>query len=145
MRPSVSKEAADRVVERRRGVALADHCGEVEGLSIAQIAERLGRSPATVEAYFYDATGERARAVKALYQGVCRGCGAYTQSRKGKGDAYAYCKRCHPGRDRAALDPPSWCSRRCSRGSSATDVRRRPTTGRGRTRAGAGVSMASGA
>jgi len=35
--------------------------------------------------------------VKARYHGVCRGCGAYTQPRNGKGDAYAYCKRCHPG------------------------------------------------
>jgi hypothetical protein len=42
-------------------------------------------------------TGEKARAVKARYVGVCRGCGAYTQPRHGKGDAYAYCKRCHPG------------------------------------------------
>ena len=25
------------------------------------------------------------------YVGVCRGCGAYTQPRNGKGDAYAYC------------------------------------------------------
>ena len=30
-------------------------------------------------------------------RGVCRGCGAYTQARNGKGDAYAYCKACHPG------------------------------------------------
>jgi DNA-binding NarL/FixJ family response regulator len=44
----------DRVLERRRAVALAAHFREVEGLSIAQIAERLGRSPATVKAYFYD-------------------------------------------------------------------------------------------
>jgi len=29
--------------------------------------------------------------------GVRRGCGAYTQPRNGKGDAYAYCKACHPG------------------------------------------------
>ena len=29
--------------------------------------------------------------------GVCRGCGAYTQPRNGKGDAYSYCKACHPG------------------------------------------------
>jgi hypothetical protein len=36
---------------------------------------------------------------------VCRGCGAYTQPRNGKGDAHAYCKACPPGRDRAALDP----------------------------------------
>jgi hypothetical protein len=42
-------------------------------------------------------TGEKARAVKARYVGVCRGCGAYTQPRNGKGDAYVYCKRCHPG------------------------------------------------
>ena len=44
-----------------------------------------------------DPTGEKARAVKARYVGVCRGCGAYTQPRNGKGDAYAYCKSCHPG------------------------------------------------
>jgi hypothetical protein len=55
----------------------------------------------TVKAYFYDPTGEKARAVKARYVGVCRGCGAYTQPRNGKGDAYAYCKRCHPG----AMEP----------------------------------------
>jgi hypothetical protein len=45
---------ADRVGERRRAVALARHFREAEGLSIAQIADRLGRSPATVKAYFYD-------------------------------------------------------------------------------------------
>jgi AraC-like DNA-binding protein len=97
MRANAPKKVADRVVERRRAVALANHYREAEGLSIAQIAERLGRSPATVRAYFYDPTGEKARAVKARYQGVCRGCGAYTQPRNGKGDAYAYCKACHPG------------------------------------------------
>jgi AcrR family transcriptional regulator len=86
-----------RVLERRRAVALARHYREFEGLSIRQIADRLGRSPATVKAYFYDPTGEKARAVKARYVGVCRGCGAYTQPRNGKGDAYAYCKACHPG------------------------------------------------
>jgi hypothetical protein len=75
---------------------LARHFREEEGLSIAQIAGRLKRSPATIKAYFYDPTGDKARAVKARYIGVCRGCGAYTQPRNGKGDAYAYGKRCHP-------------------------------------------------
>jgi hypothetical protein len=56
-----------------------------------------GDRPATIKAYFYDPTGGKARAVKARYVGVCRGCGAYTKPRNGKGDAYAYCKRCHPG------------------------------------------------
>ena len=46
--------AYDRVVERHRAVALACHFREAEGLSIAQIADRLGRSPATIKAYFYD-------------------------------------------------------------------------------------------
>ena len=87
----------DRVAERRRAVALARHYREFEGLTIQQIADRLGRAPATIKAYFYDPTGEKARAVKARYVGVCRGCGAYTQPRNGKGDAYARCKRCHPG------------------------------------------------
>ena len=86
-----------RVLERRRAVALARHYREFEGLSIRQIADRLGRSQATVKAYFYDPTGEKARAVKLRYVGVCRRCGAYTQPRNGKGDAYAYCKACHPG------------------------------------------------
>ena len=49
----------------------------------------------------WDPTGEKARAVKARYVGVCRGCGAYTQPRNGKGDAYAYCKACHTG----AIEP----------------------------------------
>jgi DNA-directed RNA polymerase specialized sigma24 family protein len=52
-------------VERRRAVALARHFRECEALSIAQIAARLGRSPATIKAYLYDPTGEKARAVKA--------------------------------------------------------------------------------
>ena len=85
------------MLERRCAVALARHFREAEALSIGEIADRLGRSPATIKAYFYDPTGEKARAVKARYVGVCRGCGAYTQPRKGKGDAYAYCKACHPG------------------------------------------------
>jgi AraC-like DNA-binding protein len=108
----------DRVVERRRAVSLARHFREVEGSSIAQIADRLGRSPATVKAYFYDPTGDKARAVKARYQGVCRGCGAYTQPRNGKGDAYAYCKACHPGsiarrwtRERVLAAMAEWRSR----------------------------------
>ncbi len=49
-----SVAALDRVVERRRAVALARHYLEAEGLSIVEIAGRLGRSPATVKSYFYD-------------------------------------------------------------------------------------------
>jgi AraC-like DNA-binding protein len=87
----------DRVTERRRAVQLARHYRDAEDLSITEIARRLGKSPATVKGYFYDPTGEKAKAVKARYVGVCRGCGAPTQPRNGKGDAYEYCKACHPG------------------------------------------------
>src|SRR5436305_11626512 len=110
--------AYNRVLERRRAVVLARHFRDAEGLSIAQIADRLGRSPATIKAYFYDPTGEKARAVKARYVGVCRGCGAYTQPRNGKGDAYAYCKRWRPGaiatrwsRDRVLAAIREWRAR----------------------------------
>ena len=95
----------DRVTERRRAVQLARHYRDQEGLSIAEIARRLGRAEATIKAYLYDPTGDKARAVKARYRGVCRGCGAPTAPRNGKGDAYAYCKRCHPGAIAPAMDP----------------------------------------
>jgi hypothetical protein len=49
---------------------------------------------------------------------VCRGCGAYTQPRNGKGDAYGYCKACHPGaieqrwtRERVLAAIAEWRSR----------------------------------
>jgi len=46
--------AGDRVGERRRAAALARHYRDEEGLSIAEIARRLGRAAATVKAYRYD-------------------------------------------------------------------------------------------
>jgi len=81
----------DRVSERRRAAQLARHYRDQEGLTIAEIARRLGRAEATVKAYLYDPTGVKAREVKERYRGVCRGCGAPTSARNGKGDAYAYC------------------------------------------------------
>ena len=85
-----------RVLERRRAAQLARHYRDSEGLSIREIARRLGRAEATVKAYLYDPTGEKARAVKAGYRGTCRGCGTPTSARGGKGDAYEYCHRCRP-------------------------------------------------
>ena len=44
----------DRVCERRRAAQLARHYRDQEGLTIAEIARRLGRAEATVKAYLYD-------------------------------------------------------------------------------------------
>jgi hypothetical protein len=96
-RMTVAAGIADRADERRRAAALARHYRDHEDLSIREIAVRLGRAPATVKAYLWDPTGEKTRAVKRRYQGACRSCGAPTTARGGKGDAYEYCKRCHPG------------------------------------------------
>ena len=44
----------DRVSERSRAAQLARHYRDQEGLSIAEVARRLGRAQATVKAYLYD-------------------------------------------------------------------------------------------
>jgi Sigma-70, region 4 len=132
----------DRVSERRRAAQLARHYRDQEGLTIAEIARRLGRAESTVKAYLYDPSGAKAREVKARYRGVCRGCGAPTAPRNGKGDAYAYCKRCHPGaiarqwtRERVRKAMRAWRAR--------TALRRPPTTGRARTHAGAAAKRSN--
>src|SRR4051794_15878973 len=91
-----TRSPTDRVAERR-AAALARHYRDAEQLPIAEIARRLGRVPATVKAYLYDPTGEKARAVKARCRGYCRTCGADTSPRNGKGDAYRYGRSCRPG------------------------------------------------
>ncbi|HEY1516718.1 MAG TPA: hypothetical protein VGF91_09895 [Solirubrobacteraceae bacterium] len=84
--PTTTPAPIDRVAERQRAVMLARHYREAEGLSIAHIAQRLGRSAAAVKGYFYDPSGEKAPAVKRRYQGACRACGAPRQARNGKND-----------------------------------------------------------
>jgi AraC-like DNA-binding protein len=56
----------DRVSERRRAAQLARHYRDQEGLTIAEIARRLGRAESTVKAYLYDPLGQGPRGQGAL-------------------------------------------------------------------------------
>ena len=79
--------------ERRRAVALAQHPRENEGLSIAEIANRLRRSPATVNGYFSRPPATRPTRSNAATRRVSIAAHP-TSARNGKGDAYH--KTCHP-------------------------------------------------
>jgi hypothetical protein len=97
MTPNASAAVVDRVVERRRAVALARHYREFDG-------SRFDRSPigsvALRRRSRRTSTSRPAgwRTVHARCVGVSRACGAYTQPRYGKGDAYSYGKACYSGR-----------------------------------------------
>ena len=135
------ERVVDRVDERRRAVALARHFREEEGLSIAQIADRLGRSPATIKAYFYDPTGEKAKAVPRLgYRGLCRGCGADTQPRNGKAMPTPTAGRAIPGLPTEGGRAAAY-SKRCAIGSSGTDSFPRLMTGLAHTPVDAGARL----
>ena len=67
-----------------------------KGRSIAEIGRLLDQAPATIKAYLYDPTGERARATKTRYRGSCESCGAPTSGADGKGRASRHCQRCKP-------------------------------------------------
>ena len=47
-------DVSDRVSKRRRAAQLTRYYRDQEGLTIAEIARRLGRAEATVKAYLYD-------------------------------------------------------------------------------------------
>jgi hypothetical protein len=81
--PDPASASTDRVAARRRAVALARHYRDNERPLDTPDLPAPRPLTSTVKAYFYDPTREKARAVKARYVGVCRGCGAYAQPRKG--------------------------------------------------------------
>jgi hypothetical protein len=94
-RATAVDEPEDRSIRRRRKVLQAQHYRH-QGRSILEIARLLGQAPATIKAYLYDPTGERARATKARYRGTCECCGTATSGADGKGRASRRCQRCKP-------------------------------------------------
>ena len=85
----------------------------------------------------YDPTGEKARAVKRRYQGVCRGCGAPTRPGAARATRTPTARNVIPARTRAN-GRASGCAKRCGPGGNATAARRPPMTGPSHSRAGAG-------
>jgi hypothetical protein len=98
--PTVAPDRAtstleDRSAQRRRKALQARHYRQ-QDRSIAEIARLLDQAPATIKAYLYDPTGEKARAIKERYRGTCEVCGAATSGADGKGRASRRCQRCKP-------------------------------------------------
>lgn len=92
------------VMQRQRASALARHYRDVERLSIAEIAQRLGRSPASVRAYLHDPDGTKIKRLKETYRGRCSRCGRLT-SGTGPRNARALCAGCS-GRSSARWSRP---------------------------------------
>lgn len=96
--------ALRRVSERKQAARLARHYRDTEHLSLAQIAQLLGRSRATIREYLYDPDGSKARQVKERYRGQCRNCNTQT-SGAGPGLPKTLCPRC-AARAAAKWDKP---------------------------------------
>lgn len=90
----VSAATQQRTVERSRAAKLARYYRDEQGLTVAQIARLLGRTPATIGAYLYDPDGTKTKRVKRRYRGVCRECGASTWG-AGPSAAAKLCARCN--------------------------------------------------
>ena len=123
-----TSQRSDRVEDRRRAARLARHYRDVEELSIAEIARRLGRAHATVKAYLYDPTGEKARAVQRRYQA----CAAAAARRPPRATARATPTPAARPATPAPSNPNGRaraCATRCAPGASATAPARPPMTG----------------
>jgi len=125
----------DRVSERRRAAQLARHYRDQEGLTIAEIARRLGRAEGTVKAYLYDPLGDKAREVKARYGASAAAAARPPRHGTARATRIPTASAAVPGRSRGN-GPASGSARRCAPGERATALRRPRMTGRAPTHVG---------
>ena len=142
MAPNSSTVLADRLTERRRSVALARHYREYEGLSIREIADRLiGRRRRSRRT----STTRRGRR-HGRSRPVTKACAVVAARTRSRATARATPTRTArpaiPARSSGAGPASGW-SRRWPSGDRVTAGCRRPTTGRGRTRAARGRGAAA--
>ena len=94
----------DRVSERRRAARLARHYRDQEGLTIAEIARRLGRAEGTVKAYLTIRSAQRrARSRRAI--GASAGLRRADQRAQRQGRRVWLLQALPSRGDRAAMDP----------------------------------------
>ena len=94
----------DRVSERRRAAKLARHYRDQEGLTIAEIARRLGRAEATVKAYLYDPTGDKGARGQGALPGRLPGLRRADERAQRQGRRVRLLQALPSRRDRAAMD-----------------------------------------
>jgi len=125
---------SDRVEERRRAVQLARHYREAEGLSIAQIAQRLGRSPARSRRTSTTPPARRPRRSRPATRASAAAAAPPPSPATAKATPT-------PTASAATPAPPrrngraNECATQCTRGVSDTGRRHRHMTGRAHTRA----------
>jgi hypothetical protein len=95
----------DRVSERRRAAQLARHYRDQEGLTIAEIARRLGRAEGTVKAYLYDPIGEKGARGQSALPGRLPGLRRADQRAQRQGRRVRLLQALPSRGDRAAMDP----------------------------------------
>ena len=132
----------DRVTERRRAAQLARHYRDQEGLSIAEIARRLGRAEATIKAYLYDPTARtHARSRRATGECVAA-AGRSPRHGTARATPTRIANAAIPARSRRNGHGNGF-AKQCAHGERATALRRPPTTGRARTHAGAAAKRSN--
>lgn len=91
---TTAERKTDRIELADRVTALHD-----AGFTYSAIASMLGLSRSYVTTLGNDPTGEKDRARKRRYGGVCLGCGATTDGSNGRAKAPAFCSSCSAERN----------------------------------------------
>ena len=94
----------DGVVERRPAVALAHHVRETEEMSIAQIADRLGRSPATIKGVLLRPDGRESQCSHGPLSGAVPGLWRVHPSAQRQGRRLRVLQALSSRRDQAEVD-----------------------------------------
>ncbi len=129
-----SRSQTVRVQERHRAAALARHYRDQEGLTIAEIAQRLGRAPATVKRTCMTRLARRHARSRRTTGECVAAAGRPPRHGTARATPTRIANAAIPARLRRN-GPENGFAKRCADGERATALRRPRTTGRARTHA----------